>query len=89
MTLNLDRFIKAQESSYQIAFAEVKTGKKQSHWMWFILPQIQGLGFSETALYYAIKDLNEAAAYLQHPVLGTKLIEMCHALLALKSSNAH
>lgn len=79
----------AQESSYATALAEIQQGRKQSHWMWFIFPQIAGLGFSETSRYYAIKDLTEAAAFLEHPVLGSRLINISRELLKLKSGDAH
>ena len=86
---NLERFIDAQRSSYPIALSEIKNGKKQSHWMWFIFPQVEGLGFSTTSKYYAIKDLDEAAEFLKHPILGERLIQICHELLNLHSSDAH
>lgn len=86
---NLKRFIEAQETDYAIALSEVKNGRKQSHWMWYIFPQIQGLGFSETSKFYAIKDVNEAEEFLRHPVLGSRLIDICHQLLALKSNDAN
>lgn len=86
---DLDRFIDAQEKSYAIALAEIKKGKKQSHWMWYIFPQVQGLGFSQTSRYYAIQNSSEAAAFLQHPVLGSRLIEISKALLALDANDAH
>ena len=85
---NLDRFIDAQKRDYEQALAEVRSGRKRSHWMWYIFPQVQGLGFSETSRYYAIKDLDEAAAYLHHPVLGPGLVEISGALLQLKSNDA-
>ncbi len=84
----LDRFIEAQKGSYERALAEVRSGRKRSHWRWYIFPQIAGLGFSETSRYYAIKNLDEAAAYLHHPVLGPRLVEICTALLLLDSDNA-
>jgi uncharacterized protein (DUF1810 family) len=84
---NLSRFIEAQEGSYNRALSEVKKGKKQSHWMWYIFPQIQSLGFSETSMFYAIKDIDEAAAFLEHPVLGSRLVEISKELLALQSNN--
>ena len=84
----LERFIKAQNGSYEKAFTEVSNGRKRSHWMWYIFPQVAGLGFSETSRYYAIKNLDEARAYLHHPVLGPRLIEICRALLELDSNNA-
>ncbi len=85
---NLQRFITAQEADYPIALAEIKRGKKQSHWMWYIFPQIQGLGYSETSRFYAIKDIPEAEAYLKHPVLGKRLSEICETLLLLTTNNA-
>jgi uncharacterized protein (DUF1810 family) len=85
---HLQRFLDAQAHDYAQALAELKAGRKRSHWMWYIFPQIQGLGFSEMAHRYAIKDAAEAAAYLQHPVLGARLVEISRALLGLASSNA-
>jgi uncharacterized protein (DUF1810 family) len=85
---NLQRFIEAQKSDYAIALSEVKDGKKRSHWMWYIFPQITGLGFSETSKFYSIKSLSEAGDYLKHPVLGPRLIEISNVLLDLKSDNA-
>jgi uncharacterized protein (DUF1810 family) len=85
----LQRFIDAQEAVFETALAEIKNGKKQSHWMWFIFPQIQGLGFSQTSKFYAIKDLGEADAYLKHPVLGDRLRQICKELLKLKGDDAH
>ncbi len=86
---NLKRFTDAQAASYATALSEIKSGKKRSHWMWYIFPQIQGLGFSETSKFYTIKDLIEADEYLKHPILGSRLIEICNALLALESNNAN
>jgi uncharacterized protein (DUF1810 family) len=86
---NLQRFIEAQEADYETALTEIRQGKKRSHWIWYIFPQVQGLGFSDTSRYYAIKDISEAAAYLQHPVLGSRLITICNALLRLESNNAN
>lgn len=85
---NLQRFIEAQQQDYATAFAEISNGKKRSHWMWYIFPQVQGLGFSETSRYYAISDMDEAAAYLAHPVLGKRLTGICKALLTLEESSA-
>jgi uncharacterized protein (DUF1810 family) len=85
---NLQRFLDAQATDYAQALAEIKAGRKRSHWMWYIFPQIQGLGFSSISQRYAITDLAEAAAYLQHPVLGARLVEISRALLGLASSNA-
>ncbi len=72
---DLQRFLEAQTPVYDEALAELRAGKKRSHWMWFIFPQVAGLGRSETAMFYAIRSLDEAAAYLQHPVLGPRLVE--------------
>jgi uncharacterized protein (DUF1810 family) len=85
----MKRFIDAQQLSFEAALSEIKRGRKQTHWMWYIFPQIQGLGFSETSKYYAIKDLNEARDYLKHPVLGARLIQICHALIEEKEKNAN
>jgi uncharacterized protein (DUF1810 family) len=85
----LKRFLDAQQTDYEIALAEVKKGRKKSHWMWYIFPQIQGLGLSETSMYYAIKDIHEAEEFLKHPVLGSRLIRICNELLQLKQNNAN
>jgi len=84
----LNRFIEAQEQDYGQALSEIKQGRKRSHWMWYIFPQISGLGFSETSKFYAIKDLAEAEEYLSHPILGSRLLEISAALLALEESDA-
>jgi len=88
-TTDLKRFTDAQQRDYETALAEIKNGRKRSHWMWYIFPQIKGLGFSSTSQHYAIRDLKEAQAYLQHPVLGPRLIEISELLLALESNNAN
>jgi uncharacterized protein (DUF1810 family) len=85
---DLTRFTEAQSRNYQDALDEIKNGRKRTHWMWYIFPQIQGLGLSETARFYALKDTREAAAYLAHPVLGPRLLEISKALLDLPSNNA-
>ena len=85
---SLQRFLDAQQSTYQTALAEIQNGRKRSHWMWFIFPQLQGLGLSETARFYSIQDAAEAAAYLAHPVLGPRLETIGGALLALNSADA-
>ncbi|MGN6343058.1 MAG: DUF1810 domain-containing protein [Ginsengibacter sp.] len=87
--MSLQRFIDAQQSDYETALSEIKRGRKQSHWMWYIFPQIQGLGFSATSKLYAIKNLKEAQAYLNHPLLGKRLKEITDALINLPSNNAH
>lgn len=84
----LIRFLDAQNQVYLKARSEIKKGKKDTHWMWYIFPQIKGLGSSETANYYAIKDLNEATAYLQHPILGKHLVEIAEEVLNLKRKTA-
>ena len=87
-TDNLARFLDAQTNTYEAALKEIKSGRKTSHWMWFIFPQIAGLGLSETARFYAIRNEKEAAEYLAHPVLGTRLIEISTALVGLSTNNA-
>ena len=86
---NLDRFLKAQELMYPWALREIKNGRKQTHWMWFIFPQLKALGHSHTALYYGIEDLDEAKQYLAHPVLGTRLKEISEALLSLETNDPY
>jgi uncharacterized protein (DUF1810 family) len=87
-TNELIRFLDAQNQVYLKALSEIKIGKKETHWMWYIFPQIKGLGSSETAKYYAIKDLKEATAYLEHPILGKHLIEITEAVWNLKGKTA-
>lgn len=79
--VNLSRFLEAQEAVYETALTELRNGKKRSHWSWFVLPQIRGLGSSAMAVRYAISDLAEAKAYLEHPILGARLKETFTALL--------
>lgn len=83
----LDRFLEAQRGDYAAALAEVRRGRKTSHWMWYIFPQIAGLGQSSTARYYSIRDLEEAREYYAHPVLGQRLREITSVLLALRGSD--
>ncbi|QQL49130.1 DUF1810 domain-containing protein [Mucilaginibacter ginkgonis] len=85
---DLNGFLKAQAGDYATALAEIKAGRKRSHWMWYIFPQIAGLGHSDMAKHYAIQNLSEAEAYLHHPTLGPRLIEISKALLDLPGSNA-
>lgn len=85
----LGRFVKAQESAYANALAEIKNGHKRSHWMWFIFPQLKALGRSETAKYYGIADLVEADEYLKHPQLGMRLVEISREVLKHRSASAH
>jgi uncharacterized protein (DUF1810 family) len=84
---DLNRFVQAQEEIYPRALAEIQLGRKRSHWMWFIFPQIDGLGHSSTARFYAIKSKQEAKAYLDHPVLGKRLIECSEALLKIRGKS--
>lgn len=84
---NLNRFIKAQADSYEIAYYELSNGKKESHWMWYIFPQICGLGKSDIAIYYSINSLEEAKQYLKHEVLGPRLIALVDILLNLKTND--
>jgi len=85
---DLDRYISAQENQYHQALSEIKNGQKGSHWMWFVFPQIDGLGFSNMTVKYAIKSRNEAIAYLHHSVLGPRLREITEALLEVKGKSA-
>ena len=85
---NLDRFVQAQTTEYDQALAEISGGQKRSHWMWYIFPQLDGLAFSETSRFYAIKSLAEARAYLEHPVLGPRLIACAEAALDVEGRTA-
>lgn len=85
--MELDRFVKAQEYDYAIALNEIRNGKKRSHWMWYIFPQIKGLGYSSMAQYYGIQNRKEAEEYLNHPLLGIRLREITTVLLNLESVN--
>ncbi len=84
---NLGRFIEAQAQMYKTALSEIRAGQKVSHWIWFIFPQLKELGYSPTAQFYGIADLAEAKAYLAHPTLRARLIEISEALLALEDSD--
>jgi uncharacterized protein (DUF1810 family) len=85
---DLNRFISAQEGVYDRALAELRGGQKRSHWMWYIFPQIEGLGNSPTTRLYSIKSLEEARQYLAHPVLGARLVECAEAVLAVQGQSA-
>lgn len=85
---NLIRFINAQESIYESALLELRQGKKRTHWMWFIFPQLDGLSYSAMSRFYSIKSKAEAIAYLDHPVLGARLTECAQALLELEGRSA-
>ncbi len=86
MACSLDRFKDAQEESYETALGEIRAGRKESHWIWYIFPQIQGLGRSSVAQYYEIQSKAEAIAYWKDPVLSERLVEISRALLALDDS---
>lgn len=86
---DLKRFLEAQENDFATALAEIRRGRKQSHWMWYIFPQIAGLGFSSTSKFYAIKDRSEAENYLAHPILGERLVEISNALLEVEGKTAN
>ena len=86
---SLERFVKAQELAYPIALQDIKKGKKRSHWMWYIFPQLRGLGTSTMAHKYGIVDLGETKAYLEHPVLSARLYELCGELLKHKDKSAY
>jgi len=85
---NLNRFVEAQKNTYSTALLEIQQGKKQSHWMWFIFPQIKGLGFTDYNIFYGIENLEEAQEYYNHPILGKRLIEITNALLLLENKTA-
>lgn len=87
--MGLQRFRDAQAADYATALAEVRAGRKRSHWMWYIFPQVHGLGYSRMADYYAIRDIAEARAYLADPLLGAHLVELCEVLLHLPTDDAH
>lgn len=86
---DLKRFLDAQANDYERALAEIGRGRKQSHWMWYVFPQIAGLGRSETARFYSIRDKREAEDYLAHPVLGARLVEISNALLEIEGKTAN
>ena len=86
---NLDRFVAAQKPVFHAALDELKAGRKRTHWMWFIFPQLRGLGSSPTAQFYGIGSLEEAHAYLCHPLLGPRLVACTEAVLAIKSRSLH
>ncbi|WP_374944476.1 DUF1810 domain-containing protein [Sphingomonas sp.] len=84
--MDLDRFVAAQDSVFDSVLAELRAGAKRGHWMWFVFPQISGLGRSETARFYAIASRVEARAYLAHPVLGPRLAAAVDAIMAARGS---
>ena len=85
---DLNRFVQAQQDDHEQALAEIRSGRKRSHWMWYIFPQLHGLGFSSTAQYYAIKSIEEARAYLAHPILGPRLLQCAEAVVGVEGRSA-
>jgi uncharacterized protein (DUF1810 family) len=85
---NLGRFIEAQQDDYDAALGEIRAGRKRTHWMWYIFPQFDGLGWSPTSKRYAVKSVSEAKAYLAHPVLGPRLTECAEAALGVDGRSA-
>ena len=88
-TPDLERFVAAQDAVYEAVRAELSAGRKASHWMWFVFPQLRGLGRSATALHYGLASREEALAYWRHPVLGLRLKECCELVLATQGRTAH
>lgn len=87
ISMCIERYLEPQRTAYAIALEEVRSGRKSSHWMWYIFPQLRGLGQSNPAWYYGIEDLEEASAYLAHPVLGQRLREITQAALELPETD--
>jgi len=87
-TYDLGRFLRAQEVDYEQVISEIRSGRKRSHWMWYVFPQFDGLGFSSFSKRYAIKSLGEARAYLAHPVLGPRLLECAEAVVSIEDRSA-
>lgn len=85
---DLARFVRGQEHAYELALSEIRSGRKRSHWMWYIFPQFDGLGFSATSKRYAIRSAAEAEAYLSHPILGPRLLEIAEAAAAIEGRSA-
>jgi uncharacterized protein (DUF1810 family) len=85
----LNRFIQAQQSHYDQALSEIKSGRKRSHWMWYVFPQLDGLAYSSTSKFYAIKSLDEARAYLEHPLLGPRLLACAQAAVDMEGRTAN
>ena len=85
---HLSRFVQAQQGDFERALAEITAGKKRTHWMWYVFPQFDGLAYSSTSKYYAIKSTAEARAYLAHPVLGPRLLRCAEAALGVEGRSA-
>lgn len=84
----LERFVKAQHNQYNKVLQEIRQGEKKTHWMWYIFPQIKGLGYSDIAKYYEIKSIEEAEAYMKHKRLASRLLICCHELVMVPTNNA-
>lgn len=84
---NLERFVSAQATTFETALSELRAGRKRSHWMWFVFPQLRGLGHSSTAAFYGLASLDEARAYLAHPVLAHRLMRSTQAVMAIEGSS--
>ena len=89
INFNLERFLQAQDKTYTYALKELQKGHKQSHWMWFIFPQMRGLGHSRMSNYYGISGIEEAKAYIEYPILNQRLREVCETILALETEDAN
>ena len=85
---DLSRFVQAQQQTYDQALSELQRGRKQSHWMWYVFPQLDGLGFSPITMRFSIKSEDEARAYLKHPTLGPRLLECAEAILSIEGKSA-
>lgn len=85
---DLDRFLEAQQETFDTALLEIREGKKQTHWMWFIFPQLKGLGFTDYNIFYGIENLKEASLYLNHLILGKRLEEITQAMLQIENKTA-
>lgn len=85
---DLNRFLEAQQQTYENALHEIREGSKQTHWMWFIFPQLRGLGFTDYNIFYGIENLKEASLYLNHPILGKRLLEITQAMLEIDNKTA-
>ncbi len=89
LPIELERFVQAQDGVYEQALQEIRNGRKETHWMWYVFPQLDGLGSSDMARRYAIRSLAEAKAYLAHPVLGPRLLQCCEAVQAHGDRSVH
>jgi uncharacterized protein (DUF1810 family) len=85
---DLNRFLEAQKQTYVNALREIRQGSKQTHWMWFIFPQLRGLGFTDYNIFYGVENLKEASLYLNNPILGKRLVEITEAMLEIENKTA-